>query len=55
MRLRLGVEDPEEPFGVEALVTGADAFGPILALEVEREWEWEWGIMDEELCLSLVL
>jgi hypothetical protein len=42
------VEDLEEPFGVEALVTGADAFGAIPALEVEREWEW--GIVDEELC-----
>ena len=53
MRLRLGVEDLEEPFGVEALVTGADAFGVIPALGVEREWEWE--IMVEELCLSPVL
>ena len=49
----MGVEDLEEPFGVEALVTGADAFGAIPALGVEREWEWER--MVEELYLSPVL
>jgi len=52
MGLRLGVEDLEEPFGVEALVTGADAFGAIPALGVEREWEWE--TMVEALYLSPV-
>jgi len=38
MRLCFGVEDLE-PLGVEALVTGADAFDTIPALEMEREWE----------------
>jgi len=38
MRVRLGVEVLEEPFGVEALVTGADAFCAITAAD-EREWE----------------
>jgi len=52
MRLRLRVEDFEGPCGVEALVTGAEAFAATPAVEVEREWVL--GIVDEELCLSPV-
>ena len=35
----MGVEDLEELLGVGALVTGADAFNAIPAVEIEREWE----------------